>query len=114
MGDDFASNYGLIISCENKIQFGKNVLLGWDCTFIDGDGHDILNVDGVKVNQSKAISIGNHVWIAAKVTGLKGCSIADKSVVGYGSIITKSINCENCIISGYPAKQIEENITWRH
>lgn len=113
-GDNFASNYGLIVSCENEIQFGKDVLLGWDCTFIDGDGHDILDSDGTKTNQSKAISIGNHVWMAAKVTGLKGCSIADDSVVGYGSIITKSMNCKNCIVSGYPAKQIKESITWKH
>lgn len=104
----------MIVSCENEIQFGKDVLLGWDCTFIDGDGHDILDADGTKTNQSKAISIGNHVWIAAKVTGLKGCSIEDDSVVGYGSIITKSMNCKNCIVSGYPAKQIKESITWKH
>lgn len=114
LGDNFASNYGLIISCSSQIEFEDDVLLGWDCTFIDGDGHDIYDSTMTKVNNNCPIYIGKHVWMSAKVTCLKGVSIPGDVVVGYGSLLTRNYEEGNCIITGIPAKMAKKDISWRH
>ena len=58
------------------------------------------------------IKIGNHVWIGANVTILKGVSIGDGSIVAAGSVVTKSIP-EACLAAGVPAKVIKENVQWK-
>ncbi len=96
-----------------------SVRIGNDCMFsfgIDirpGDSHSIIDLTSNKrINPSQDIEIGNHVWIGAKATILKGVKIADNVIVGNGSMVTKSIMSSNCIIAGLPAKVIRENVNW--
>lgn len=114
LGGGFSSNYDLTISCGKRIEFGNDCLLGWCCTLIDGDGHTIYDSTGKKMNENRQIKIGNHVWIAAKCTCLKGCSIADDCVVGFGSILSKQYNCVGSLIIGAPGKTIKNQIRWEH
>lgn len=114
LGDNFASNYGLIISCSSLIEFENDVLLGWDCTFIDGDGHDIYDEAMMKVNNNCPIHVGKHVWMSAKVTCLKGVSVSNDVIVGYGSLLTKNYDESNCVITGVPAKMVKRNVSWKH
>ncbi|WP_342044837.1 acyltransferase [Bacillus sp. OTU530] len=111
-GENFISNANLKISCEKGISFGKNVLIGWNCTFIDGDGHNILDNYGSKINHSEEINIGNNVWFCAEATIFKGTVIPDNSVVSYGSNIYNKFSDNNCIIGGNPAKVLKRNINW--
>lgn len=114
LGDNFSSNYGLVISCGQKISFGKDVLIGWDCTFIDGDGHDILNQNGEVLNGSRPICVGNHVWISSEVVCLKGVEVADNTVVGFRTSLTSKHTETNSIIAGNPARVVKRNIDWKH
>lgn len=86
--DDFKGNYGLKIMCRKSVTFGKNSLIAWDCTFTDGDGHQLLN-DGIRVNDDEKIYIGDNCWICAESAVLKGSEIPSNSVVGYGTIVNK-------------------------
>lgn len=61
----------------------------------------------------KPVHIGNHVWIASEVKILKGVSIADGCVIALGSIVTKSFDEENILIGGFPAKKIQDNVSWK-
>lgn len=114
LGDNFSSNYGLVISCENEITFDRDVLIGWNCTFIDGDGHDILNRSGEKLNKSQPINIGRHVWISSEVVCLKGTEIADDSVIGFRTAATSRYIEPNSIIAGVPARLVKRDMNWRH
>lgn len=52
------------------------------------------------------IALGNDVWIGARVIVLPGVQIADGSVVGAGSVITKSLTEPYGIYAGNPARLI--------
>ena len=115
-GDNFSSNRNCFISSDKTILFGDEVVLGWNVHIRTSDGHEIYmkNNHDTIINPSKSVQIGNHVWIGANATVLKGVKIGDNNVVGFNSCVTKSYVCENCIIAGYPAKIIKENIDWIH
>lgn len=114
LGNNFSSNFDLTISCSKHIAFGNDCLLGWNCTFIDGDGHWIYDELGNTLNEDREIVVGNSVWIAAEVTFLKGARVADGNVVGFGSIVSKVFKDKNCIIAGTPARIVRERIGWKH
>lgn len=108
LGDNFRSNTGLLLSCEKEKTFGRDVLLGWNVTMIDGDGHKLLS-DGVKVNKARGIYIGNHCWIAANTTILKGVRLMDNTIVPASCCITKPSDTSNCIFAN---KVIHTNVNW--
>lgn len=98
---------------------GKDITIGEDCMFSigitlrNGDGHSIMDkLTGERVNQAKNINIGNHTWLGQGVLVLKGVTIADHCVIAAGAIVTKSIESENCIVAGNPAKVVRRNIQW--
>ena len=61
---------------------------------------------------SKKIIIKDHVWVCAYATVLKGVCIK-KNSVAYGALLTNTIDKENVLYGGVPAKMIKENISWR-
>lgn len=114
LGDNFASNYGLIISCEKKIQFARDCLIGWSNTFIDGDGHDLFDENGKLSNEPQEISVGKHSWLAAQVTYLKGAKTAANTIVGFNSTVSKEFTETNVLLAGTPARIVKQNIIWKH
>lgn len=78
----------------------------------NGDSHPISEKDsGKRINYSKDIFIGNHVWIGARAIILKGVAIGDNSVVGIGTIVTKDVPASS-IVGGVPSSILKSNITW--
>lgn len=116
-GDGFRCNNGCRFSSVEGIEFGKACLLGGNIVIRDSDGHTIYDIDSngnrVKKHTNKAkIKIGNHVWIANDSAILKGVTIPDDSVIGYRSMVTRSIEKKYSIIAGSPAKVVKEHIEW--
>lgn len=113
IGNNFAANKNCCIFCDTDMKIGEDVLIGYNVNIRTSDGHYIYDI---KTNENnpivKPIEIGNHVWIAANVDILKGSKISDDSVVAYRSCVLSSFNKSNCIIGGYPAKILRENINW--
>ena len=114
--DGFSSNANLVISCANKIIFGKDCLLGWNITIMDNDGGNlILDKDSnLELNKAQEISIGEHVWIGSETSVLKGSIIPNGCVIGFKSNVCgiKDSTFENTILVGNPARSIKENIVW--
>ncbi|MGS0525300.1 hypothetical protein ACU8V7_09025 [Zobellia nedashkovskayae] len=66
----------------------SKVTIGVDCMFANtidirtGDSHSIIDIKSNKrINYAKNIIIGNHVWVGAHSSILKGATIADNSIV---------------------------------
>lgn len=96
----------------SRIDIGKDCLLAYDIDIRCGDSHSIIDLaSNTRVNLAKDIKIDNHVWIAAHVQILKGVTIGSSSVIGAGSVVTKSL-ASNVVAAGVPAKVIREGITW--
>jgi acetyltransferase-like isoleucine patch superfamily enzyme len=100
-GNNVLINQGTTISALNKIEIGDETLIGDQTTIYDSDWHGI---DG-NPNKTSPVIIGNHVWVCARVTILKGVEIGDNSIVAAGSVVLKSVE-KNSIVGGNPARKI--------
>ncbi len=61
-----------------------------------------LHADG------KPVIIGKGCWIGMNSVILPGVTLGNNTIVGAGSIVTKSFHDGNCMIAGNPAKKIKE------
>ena len=75
------------------------------------DPHLIYNiVDNQRINHSRSIYIGDHVWIGQNAMILKGSSIHSGSVIGAMSLVAgKTIHSNSCW-GGNPVRMLKENI----
>ena len=77
------------------------------------DSHGIYDLDtGKRLNRSKDIFIGDHVWLAYGATVLGGAHIGNGCVLGAFSLAKKQFP-ENCVLADMPAKVVRENIFWK-
>lgn len=97
---------------------GASVTIGDDCMFASNneirtdDAHAIFDLaTGNRINKSRSITIGNHVWLAVRAVVLSGARIGSGSVIGHSSIVKGQIE-ENCIAVGSPAKVVRQGIAW--
>ncbi|TFD45072.1 acyltransferase [Cryobacterium sp. TMT1-2-1] len=103
---DLSATEGTTITIGDDVMFATSNLIRAD------DGHAIYSVrTGKRVNRSKSITIGNHVWLGMHAAVLGGASIGEGSVIGYGSIVTNRIP-NNCIAVGVPARVAKRDIAW--
>ncbi|MHC1682801.1 MAG: hypothetical protein AB6733_07625 [Clostridiaceae bacterium] len=97
----------------SKIIIGENCTFSRDIEIRTGDSHSIIDVSTNKrINYAKNVIIEDHVWIGAHSRLLKGSKISKNSVVANSAVVTKEFSTPNCIIGGFPAKVIKENINW--
>lgn len=116
---------------QDKLTIGNNVNIGGNCMILDTDVHQLdylarrgnvnvpsarsdaslaknANVNGAEqMVQTAPVTIEDDVWIGANCQILKGVTIGARSVIGAGSVVTKSIPAD-CIAAGNPCKVIRE------
>jgi len=97
----------------------STVHIGHDCMFANeidirtGDSHAIFdNLTKSRINHAQNVEIGDHVWVGAHVSILKGVQIKSNSIVATRSVVTKKFEAENILLAGIPAVPIRENISW--
>jgi acetyltransferase-like isoleucine patch superfamily enzyme len=101
-----------VLEERNSIEIGQDCMFAWGIDIRCGDGHPILDLaTGRRLNSTKNIIIGKHVWLAANVQVLKGVSIGNNCIVGARAVVTKNIPA-NSLAVGVPAKVIKNNVTW--
>ncbi len=92
-------NRSTMIDASERIEIGTNAMIGPFCYITDHD-HVIGSADDLV---SEPTRIGERCWIGAHVTILKGVSIGDDTVIGAGSVVTKSLP-PRVIAVGNPAR----------
>ncbi len=107
IGDNFYSNYNLIILDIAPVFIGNNVMIAPNVGIYTA-GHPV-HPEARKSGYEYGISIriGDDVWIGANSVLNPGVSIGEGTVIGSGSVVTKDIPA-NCIAAGNPCKVIRE------
>ena len=103
---------------KERITIGSRVKIGGDCILMDSDAHNLdyrIRGGGEKVGRiskdvltakTAPIVIEDDVLVGTRCIILKGVTIGARSVIGSGSIVTKSIPSD-CIAAGNPCKVIK-------
>ena len=95
---------GCYIQGGGKIEIGDYTIIAPNVGIISSN-HDLL--DNRKYLKSK-VYIGKYCWIGMNSTVLPGTELGDFTIVGAGSVVTKSFKDGYCIIGGTPAKIIKK------
>lgn len=103
IGENFYSNVNCVILDGAKVTFGDNVFVAPNCGFYTA-GHALDAEQRIQgLEYAYPITIGNNVWIGAQVCVLPGVTIGDNTIIGAGSVVTKSIPA-NVLAVGNPCR----------
>ncbi len=92
----FQNNYG-------KITLGDNVYIAPNVGIITAN-HDLCNLD--RHMPGKSVIISSDCWVGMNSVILPGVILGPRTIVGAGSIVTKSFKEGFVVIAGNPAKII--------
>lgn len=94
---------GCVIQGRGKVFIGDYVGIGPNCIIISGN-HDVYNQRDVI---RKETIIGDYCWVASSAIILAGVVLGPRTIVGAGSVVTKSFPDGFCIIAGNPARVVK-------
>jgi acetyltransferase-like isoleucine patch superfamily enzyme len=107
IGENFYSNFNLVILDGAKVTFGDNVFVAPNCVFSTA-AHPIdreLRNSGLEI--ALPITVGNNVWIGANVSVLPGVTIGDDTIIGAGSVVNHNIP-DGVVAVGVPCRVIRK------
>lgn len=104
---------GSTIYAMDRIEIGRDVLIGGNCKIIDNDFHplhaELRNPQKVEDIKKRPIVIGDGCFIGANSIILKGTTLGKNCVIGAGSVVCGTFP-DNVIIAGNPAKIVKQNL----
>lgn len=104
IGNNFYAGANCILSDDDKIEIGDNVLFGTNVKVFTAN-YPSLNMMGGKKFISPVI-IEDNVWIGGSVIILPGVTIGQNAFIIAGSVVTDDIPA-NTLAMGHPAKAIK-------
>lgn len=106
LGNDSFVNSDCKIRCHKNIRIGNDCKISHNFIIMDSDAHQL---EGDM--HTKAVEIGNHVWIGTRVTVLSGSKLGDGCIVAAGALV-KGEFPPHSLIGGVPAKIIRTDVEW--
>lgn len=94
---------GTVIGAFSRVELKENVRCGANTLITDSDWH----LDDPRAGKPSPILIRKNVWLGEGVKVLKGVTIGENTVIGAGSVVTKSIPA-NVVAAGNPCKIIKQ------
>ena len=116
LSDNFSTEGTIFNMCSDFSEciIGSDCMLASNTQIWSGDGHVILDKATGRVLNAEhyKINIGSHVWIAEGTKILKKAKIANNTIVGCNSVVTKPFLSPFCCIAGNPARIVSQNVSW--
>lgn len=109
IGDGVGLSGSSIVAVE-KVEIGKNTMLGANTNIYETDFHcmdaiERLNQKNILEAKHAPIYIGEQCWLASNVTVLKGVRIGDRAVIAAMSLVNKDVP-DDLVVAGIPAKPL--------
>lgn len=98
-------SFGNYYQAMGAIDIGRGTYIAPNVGLITAN-HDLINLD--LHHEAKPIRLGEKCWIGMNAVILPGVQLGPHTIVGAGSVVTKSFPAGNCVIAGNPAKVIRE------
>lgn len=107
VGDDVWIGAGDVISpvAPASITIGSHIDFGPGVMIITGS-HEI-DLEGEHIGgkgKAASVVIGDGCWLGARALILPGVTLADKTLVAAGAVVTKSVNVPCSLVAGVPAR----------
>jgi maltose O-acetyltransferase len=103
IGDGVYVNYGTLISAQQHVRIGADVMVGNYSIIGDTDVPGIGESAGPPSSPARPIEIGDGAWLAARVTVLPGARIGARAVIAAGSVVAGDIPA-GVVAGGIPAR----------
>jgi acetyltransferase-like isoleucine patch superfamily enzyme len=91
-----------------NISIGDEVLIGPNCVISSGNHTFLNNSFRYGPSISKTVIIGEGSWVGGNCSIIGGGTLPKQSILGAGSVLTKSFEVPRTIYAGVPAKPIKE------
>lgn len=103
---------GTTICAAKCVTIGNRCVIGANVTIVDTDFHSLDPIIRSSLKDdmfasNKPVLLGDDVFIGGNSMILKGVKIGNGSIIGAGSIVSRSIP-ENTIVAGNPATPLNE------
>lgn len=98
--NNVSASSGLHIVCHNSIKFKENVLIGWNCHFMDSDLHKLKMTNGNHTRGYGNIEIGYNCWLANNCKVYKNVTIPNNCIIASDTIICSNVECEEFSLLG--------------
>lgn len=100
---------GCFITAYEKFSLGDYSALAYQVTVLtsaypNGPHNKLVRI---YPRMRKAVTIGSHSWIGARVVILPGVNIGNYCVVAAGSVVTKDVP-DYAVVAGVPAKLVKK------
>ncbi len=95
---------GCYIQGIGKVYFGDYTKMAANSSIISSN-HDVNDLDS---HIEGVVKIGSYCWIGANCVVLPGVELGDFTIVGAGSVVTRSHPEGYCVIAGNPARKIKD------
>jgi len=106
VGRETYLNRRVEITCKSRVTIGAGCAISWDVLITDTDYHRLDDT-----SDTAPVTIGDHVWIGARATVLKGVTIGDGAVVAAGAVVTREVPA-GALVGGVPATVLREGVSW--
>lgn len=106
LGENFYANAGCTILDAANVVFGKNCKLGPNVGIYTSTHPLDAGLRAQDFEASSPVIIGDDVWIGGNATLLGGVEIGAQTVIGAGSVVTKSFG-PKVVVAGNPARIIQ-------
>jgi acetyltransferase-like isoleucine patch superfamily enzyme len=70
-----------------EVTIGAGCMIGWDVLIMDTDQHPLPD----RSLDNRPVHIGDHVWIGARATILKGVTIGNGAIIGACAVVTHDV-----------------------